>query len=487
MRNAALFTLVCLLLALALTYPMANAEKSIPDINTKFGTVGPLQTPTLDLKVKAVSRVIVKINVELTPLVMDVLRSYALNINFVFEKSNAVAMTVKTSMISELRRLNIVKWVEQDVERYALGDFKNGLSTWNLDMVNTYSEPGFYQRQVDYDGNGVYVAVLDTGLVKNWRDYFLAERIASEYAKAFLAASWENSPTETPEIPGNAWERDTEGHGTHVTSTILGYSFHDTPVGGIAPLARVIPVKVLHNSGFGWSSAIAKSIYYIADLKEQVDAPIVISMSLGGPVGSQIERNAIDYAIDHGVPVVAAAGNKGNYGMDYPGAYSEVISVGACGWTEEWHPVTDGSFTFNPSWWYNKDVSDPTNVAEVYVTDFSGRNKTGQDLDILAPGSWVVGPYLNQGASRAQGEYWFLGGTSMATPHVSGIVAMMLQKNPDLIPSGIETILEDTALDISAGSALIYMPGVGHYTISWGSDATGEGLVQADAVLDALP
>jgi subtilisin family serine protease len=312
------------------------------------------------------------------------------------------------------------------------------------------------------------------------------DSIASEYAKAFLAASWENSPTETPEIPGNAWERDTNSHGTHVTSTILGYSLYGTSVGGVAPLAKVIPVKVLHNSGFGWSSAIAKGIMYIADLKEQIGAPIVISMSLGGSVGSLIEREAIDYAISQGVPVVAAAGNKGDYGMDYPGAWEEVISVGACGWTLEWAPV------FNQYWWYNRNVADPTDPEEVYITDFSGREKPEQDLDVVAPGSWVVGPYLNQGASRAQGEYWFLGGTSMATPHVSGIVALMLQKDmgdgdQDLTPSDIETILETTALSISAGSASVYMPGVGYYTVTWGSDATGAGIIQADLAISNTP
>lgn len=100
MRNAVLFASMCLLSVLALMYPLTYAEKTI---NMEFGTIGPRQTPALDLKVNSVSRVIVKTSVALTPQVMDMLRSYALNINFVFEKLNAVPMTVKTSMIAETR------------------------------------------------------------------------------------------------------------------------------------------------------------------------------------------------------------------------------------------------------------------------------------------------------------------------------------------------------------------------------------------------
>jgi len=128
-----------------------------------------------------------------------------------------------------------------------------------------------------------------------------------------------------------------------------------------------------------------------------------------------------------------------------------------------------------------------------YVCTFSSRELPGQDLDVLAPGSWVVGPYLNQGAARppywangVPGQYYYLGGTSMASPHVAGTVALMLQVNPSLTAAEIEEILESTAVPISAGSAAVYLPGATETTlIEWGADAVGSGLLQADAAVEA--
>ena len=102
----------------------------------------------------------------------------------------------------------------------AAPDFLDGLSTWNLDAVNV-TDFGFDNRTVAYDGTGVYVAVLDTGLLQTWRQYFPQERIAEEHARSFGGGGGEvRFVSEQP----NKWERDQNSHGTHVTSTVLGYS-----------------------------------------------------------------------------------------------------------------------------------------------------------------------------------------------------------------------------------------------------------------------
>lgn len=394
---------------------------------------------------------------------------------------NALTMQIRSGSLASIRTLPYVAAANPDASRngapvdtVAVSDFSNGLSTWDMDAINV-TDFGFNNRQVAYDGSGVYVAVLDTGLVDAWLQYFPQERIAVEYAKSFSGGGGE---TGNVSEPTNMWEHDQNSHGTHVTSTILGYSLRGTPVNGVAPMATVIPVKVLNQSGSGWSSVIARGIVYVADLKAGplADHPVIINMSLGGPSLDIVEKAAIDYAISKGVIIVASAGNSGTKGMGYPGAYAPVISVAASGWVGEWN---GGS-----TWWYSQDVPESNKANQYYITDFSSRQKTGQDLDVAAPGSWIVGPYqVNSG----QTSYYFLGGTSMASPHVAGIVALMAQKYPALTATAAENILEVSAIHMSAGCRLVNNGSGTVENICWGADATGAGLATANAALSKTP
>lgn len=387
---------------------------------------------------------------------------------------NAVTMQAAERELDVIRRLPFVAAAGPDAERkgipvqgLAVSDFANGLSTWDLDAINV-TDFGFNNRKVAYDGAGVYVAVLDTGLLKTWRHYFPEQRIAVQYGKSFGGGGGEMG---TVSSQPNKWEQDQDSHGTHVTSTILGYSLGGTPINGVAPLATVIPVKVLNQNGSGWSSVIARGIVYVADLSPR---PMVINMSLGGSVLDPVEKAAIDYAIGKGVIIVASAGNEGTAGMGYPGAYAPVISVAASGWLGEW---------LSPTWWYALNVAEPTNPAHFYITDFSSRALAGQDLDVAAPGSWVVGPYQTNG----QLSYFFLGGTSMASPHVAGIVALMAQKRPALTAGQAEAILEGSATYLAPGCRNVTQPNGAVTPVCWGADATGSGLTTADAALAATP
>jgi subtilisin family serine protease len=397
---------------------------------------------------------------------------------------DALTMQIRETDLDTIRALPYVAAANPDavrdgspVDTVAAADFMDGLSTWDQDAINV-TDFGFDNRQVAYDGTGVYVAILDSGLVDSWRQYFPEQRIATNLAKSFGGGGGDNgNVSEQP----NKWEHDQNSHGTHVTSTVLGYSLNGTPINGVAPMATIIPVKVLNQTGSGWSSVIARGITYIADLKSSGalgDSPVVINMSLGGPVLDAMEQAAIDYAISQGVIIVASAGNNGERGMGYPGAYAPVISAAASGWIGEWQPPG------NSSWWWSSNVPEPTSAGQFYIADFSSRELAGQDLDVAAPGSWIVGPYqVNSG----QTSYYFLGGTSMAAPHVAGIAALMMQKNPSLAQSEVETILEATAIPMPAGCRDITSISGAPETVCWGPDAAGAGMTTANAALDATP
>ena len=416
--------------------------------------------------------------------------------------------------------------------------------TWDADMINSDDV-----HEIGYKGAGVYIAVLDTGLVPNWRDYFPEERIAVKLAKGF----WEPvqvDPT-TGDLVGAGFVKETSwvgstlsAHGTHVISTIVGYNYLAPPdaaaglplpplfIEGIAPDATIVPIKVLTTYNlppytgkegvvFGTSRAVAAGIYYATKLKIQGYSPMVISMSLGADEPSEEIEEAIDYAIANGVIVVAAAGNDGEAGMGWPGAYPQVISAGASGWKYEWYwPSNDYDPPRPPPryrlWWLQdtthgyRDIPEPTPVDDVYVTDFSSREKDDrvpgydQQLDVLAPGSWVRGPFpaypgYNHLPWWAPGNGWanaqvpllnffYVGGTSMATPHVSAVAALMLGKNPTLTQSEVEYILKSTALQIPSNTGMLVFDISSFVTYSWDEpEATGTGLIQADAAVAEVP
>jgi len=423
----------------------------------------------------------------------------------------------------------------------------SGYSTWDSDLINI--------EKVSQTGRGVYVAVLDTGLVPNWRDYFPRDRIAEKLGTGFdqsvnfkAGADPCQMEVEVGPLRQTTWVGSTGStHGTHVTSTIIGYNYQspaDAAAGfalppiqvrGIAPDVTIIPVKVLADyqrppapqcgqpgghEVFGTSGMVAAGLDYVTKLAKAGYRPMVVNMSFGADALEPVEQAALDRAIAAGVILVAAAGNAGEAGMDYPGAYLPVISAGSAGWTGEW--LFPGAGPRYRMWWLqypnppmvpnSGDTTDPTSAAEVYVSDFSSRaiKSRGQQLDVLAPGSWVRGPFPGdpgynhlpwwsngRGSLRGRnsGNFFYAGGTSMATPHVVSVAALMLQKNPTLTPSQVESILKSSALKIpSASSQLVF--DFDHFaTIMWDTtcgalgacDAVGAGLVQAEAAIAATP
>ncbi len=424
-----------------------------------------------------------------------------------------------------------------------------GYSTWDSDMINIENE--------SQTGANVYVAVLDTGLVPFWKNYFPADRVNTSLGTGFDQPVAFRVSKDDPcklgvtvgKLHQTTWVGSTGStHGTHVASTVLGY-FYQSPqdaaagyplppiiVRGIAPDVTIIPVKVLANyqipatpqcpgnpqpattAVFGTDEMVAAGINYVTQLANEGYKPIVINMSLGGSELAPVEKTAIDNAIAAGVIVVAAAGNEGEDGMGYPGAYAPVISAGSIGWIGEWLFPNTGLPRYR-MWWLQNDtngmqpnsgnVPDPSSVNDVYVSDFSSRTLAGQQLDVLAPGSWVRGPFPGDpgfshlpwwanGKSallgKNPGNFYYVGGTSMATPHVASVAALMLEKDPSLTQAQIESILKATALSMPDTGSRNIWDNTAPATITWDTncngntcDPVGAGLIQADAALAAVP
>jgi subtilisin family serine protease len=359
---------------------------------------------------------------------------------------------------------------------------------------------------VTSDGEGVYIAVLDTGLLEIWPWLFEGANIRDDLGKGFTHdVYWD------PVLEDIVWGplRDDRGiitkafegsgHGTHVTSTIVGYNYGGLYwIRGVAPKATIIPVLVLdawwvdtpygpYLDAGGTDEMVSAGIYYAADLSETLDGPLIISMSLGGPDPSPMIEDAVDYAIDKGVIVVASAGNSGEDGMGWPGAYPQVISCAMGGWTEQWVDY--------PNRWWLYDVDEELNSEDYWGNNWqifldygsSRPNKDlgqkAQDLDVTAPGCAIVGPYKRYFDDYI--GYYYLWGTSMAAPHVSSIAAMVLQDHGGYDQSKMEKTLKNAAhgMPLPCDGSLAYDVPYAPYYFTWDGTDYGAGFLQADAAL----
>ena len=218
-------------------------------------------------------------------------------------------------------------------------------------------------------GKGITVAILDTGCDLTHPD--LKDQIIG-------GRNFTMDDNGNPDV-----YNDYNGHGTHVAGTIAAIQ-NNNGVVGVAPEAKLLMIKVLDKKGSGQYEWIIDGIHYAIEQKADI-----ISMSLGGPEDVPELHEAIQKAVHNNILVVCAAGNEGD-GDDstdefaYPGSYNEVISVGAI------------DLERNPSRFTNSN----------------------NEVDLVAPGEKILSTYLN-------GKYATLSGTSMATPHVSGAMALI--------------------------------------------------------------
>ena len=300
---------------------------------------------------------------------------------------------------------------------------------WNMKVLQMHEIWGWQQsdnlpQKLSLSGKHITVAVIDTGVA-----------VGSDLKK-------ENIKEGISFVPSEPTTLDENGHGTHVTGTIAQNTNNKIGVTGIAPDCTIIPYKVLGKFGGGQSEWVAAAID--AATKADVD---VINLSLGGPKSS-IVQNAVKKAIDKGIIIVAATGNSGREGVSYPAAYDGVIGVASVG----------------------------PNLKRAPYSTF------GAEVDIAAPGGVLNNPDPSKEEARggilqqtithtnsSTFQFRSLQGTSMASPHVAGTIALLLGAGAK--KEDIPTLIYENTKDLETS---------GH------DKYTGHGLIQPKTALSKI-
>lgn len=261
------------------------------------------------------------------------------------------------------------------------------LMDWGVDIIDA---DVVWAGTDGYTGAEVNVAILDTGIDEDHPD--LVGNVKGGIGF----------------VPREVWSTDGNGHGTHVAGTIAALD-NEIGVIGVAHHANLYGVQVLNKSGSGYLSSLLYGIDWAVEKKMDV-----ISLSLGFPVGTTLEslvglKDRLDAAEYAGIVVVVAAGNDGSTSeIVYPAAYPTVIAVAA------------------------------TNADDT-LAYYSNR---GSFVDVAAPGTAIRSTYKNA-------TYTTLSGTSMATPHVTGVVALLLDKYPNMTNDAMRVLLSKSVKPIN--------------------------------------
>jgi serine protease len=275
-----------------------------------------------------------------------------------------------------LARHPLVDYVEQDREVRAVATQSN--ATWGLDRVDQRNLPldGRYSYP-DLAGQGAHVYVIDTGINPNHVEFSGRVGASRNFVGGLLGLG---SPDP------NAWQ-DCNGHGTHVAGTSAGSSY------GIAKKATVHAVRVLDCQGSGTGSAIIAGIDWVAANHQ---APAVANLSLGTVGGrSQAQEDAVRNLVNANVAVAVAAGNdNANACNTSPAAEPSVLTVGA---------------------------STRTDSRDTSYSNF------GSCLDLFAPGTGITSAWHSSNTATST-----ISGTSMASPHVAGALALLRAASPGL-------------------------------------------------------
>ena len=315
-------------------------------------------------------------------------KAYGLQPGFIYEHAlKGMSAVVPEGRLIALQHDPRVAYVSEDLVRSInVQSMPTGIKRIFADTNPEIAINGIDDYRVDVD-----VAVIDTGVDFQHPDLNVVGGVNCYNSWPFSASC-------------KAGGDDDHYHGTHVAGTI-GALDNGIGVVGVAPGARIWAIKVLSSSGSGYSSQIVAGIDWVAANAATIE---VANMSLGGSGFSQAEYDAIQGAVNKGVAFAVAAGNNDADARNYsPGGFNNVLSVSALA---DFNGLPGGSGS--PTCRTDQDDT---------LADFSN---WGPEVDIAAPGVCILSTYPLE-----QGTYGTISGTSMASPHAAGALALLASVN----------------------------------------------------------
>jgi serine protease len=285
-------------------------------------------------------------------------------------------------------------------------------------------------------GDDVIVAVIDTGVLLNHPD--LQGRLITGYdfISDLTNAVDGDGIDSNPDDPGDGGVGGSSFHGTHVAGTIAAATNNSDGVAGIAWNAKIMPLRVLGKLG-GTTYDIQQAVRYAAGLvNDSGTTPAqpahIINLSLGGGGFSQSSQDVYTAARNAGLIIIAAAGNESTSTPSYPASYEGVVSVSAV------------DIRKNPAWYSNFGTA-------IDVAAPGGDTRVDTNHDGYADG--VLSTCGDDSGGSIQFVYSFYQGTSMASPHMAGVVALMKAIYWDLSPDNLDVVLESEAITQDLGNA----------------------------------
>ena len=387
---------------------------------------------------------------------------------------NGFACTTNEEVIRQLQSRSDVAFVYHDEPRLMLPELGEAKpvevrdNAWHVDKVNAPAVWN-YNGSTGYNGNGVVVAILDTGVNYNHVD--------------IAGSMWDGGP----EYPNHGYDvtnhdfdpMDDHMHGTHCAGIVAGQGNAGIQT-GIAPGAKIMAIKILDNTGYGGDEQIVEGLEFALD-----QGADIVSCSFGDPetAGYALYRQLYETVLQAGVVAAVAAGNVGDQQYTYPRPFN-TEAPGNC-----------------PPPWFHPDQTlhgGHTAVVCVGATDVNDKHSS---FSSVGPATWTEGPYIGDyndypydandpnlpGLIRpdisAPGanitslgfpnntDYEAHDGTSMATPCVAAVMALLLEADPTLTPAQLDSIIELTAVKIGGYKK---------------NNITGSGRIDALAALNAL-